>query len=115
MMTLSDLKTRIAEVLHRTDLGPDLGNFVSDATERINRRFGVSLVTPAADTDPLPAGDLLYLYAACQSGYEFLNDGDNAAAASDRFNNEVMTDRWSNTGATTDQFSGVAPVVRRGA
>jgi len=110
MTTATDIKNRIAQVMHRTDLGTQLDNFLNDALERINRDFGVSLVLPPTG-QPLPASDLLFLYAGLQAGYEYTNDGDNAIYAAKRYQEEVSWEGMTNTGKPTDQFAGEPPVI----
>jgi hypothetical protein len=112
-MTPAQMKARIAQVMHRDDLGDQMANFMADATEKINRKFGVALVLPA-DDKPLPAPDMLYLYAGLQAGFEFANDGDNAVFASDRFAQEAAAQFLTGNGSATDQFGGVAPVITSG-
>ena len=109
-MTPAEMKVRIAQVMHRNDLSAQMVNFLNDATERINRKFGVALVLPA-DDQPLPAPDTLYLYAALQSGYEFTNNGENAVFASQRFEQECRAQFMTGNGSGTDQFAGVTPAV----
>jgi hypothetical protein len=113
-MTPAQMKTRIAEVMHRNDLTGQMANFMADAMERINRKFGVALVLPA-DNEPLPAPDLLFLYAGLQAGYEFTNNGENAVFASDRFEQECRGQFLTGNGSATDQFAGVPPVITAGA
>jgi len=109
-MTPAEMKTRLAQTLHRSDLTGQMGNFMADAMERINRDFQVSLVLPS-DSMPLPAADLLFYYAALQSAFEYLNDGDNAMYAGKRYEQEVSWEGVSNTGKPTDQFSGLPPII----
>lgn len=110
-MTLQDLKDRIASVLHRSDLTNSIPNWIADATERINRRFGIALVSPAADTDPLPAPDLLYLYASLASGYEHLNNGDNARYYAERWELEADREVVLNPGGATDNYAAEPPAI----
>lgn len=110
-MTPAEMKTRIAQVMHRNDLAAQMDNFMYDANERINRRFGVALVLPA-DDQPLPAPDMLYLYGALQSGYEFVNNGDNAVFAAQRFDQECRAQFMTGNGSGTDQFAGVTPAIQ---
>jgi hypothetical protein len=109
-MTSAQMKARIAEVLHRNDLTAQMDNFMADAMERINRKFGVALVLPA-DDQPLPAPDMLFLYAGLQSAYEFTNNGENAVFASERFAQECRGQFLTGNGSATDQFAGVPPVI----
>jgi hypothetical protein len=110
-MTPAELKTRISQTLHRTDLGPQLDNFVADANERINRRFGVALTVPI-DTDPLPEGtDQLYLYAAITAAYEFLNNGDNARYYDQKWELEADRQNILQPGTATDNFATEFPFM----
>ena len=87
-MIFSDLSTRIAAILHRTDLAPQMVNFAADATDKINTRFTLSLTAPVAPADTntvLTDSPLLYLYASLESAYEFLNNGENAVYYADKF------------------------------
>jgi hypothetical protein len=110
-MTPAELKTRIAQIMHRSDLGPQLDNFVNDANERINRRFGVALTVPA-DADPLPTGtDQLYLYAAITAAYEFLNNGDNARYYDQKWELEADRQNVLQPGTVTDNFATDLPFM----
>lgn len=110
-MTPADLKTRIAQITHRNDLGPQLNNFIADANERINRRFGVALVVPA-DGDPLPAGtEQLYLFAAVTSAYEFLNNGDNARYYDQKWELEADRQNVLQPGTVTDNYAAEPPFI----
>jgi hypothetical protein len=110
-MTPADLKTRIAQITHRTDLGAQLDNFVNDANERINRRFGVSLTVPA-DADPFAEGIyLLYLFAALAAAYEHLNNGDNAAYYSNKWELEADRQNVLQPGTVTDNYATDLPYM----
>jgi hypothetical protein len=107
-MTLQDLKDRIAAILHRSDLTSQMDNFVSDAQLKIERRFGIRF----ASIDPIPdQTEMLFLYAALQSAYEYLNNGDNAVYYQDRF--ELESDRQNvlNPGTETDNYAAETPFV----
>ena len=107
-MTLQDLKDRIAAILHRNDLTPQMDNFVSDAQFKIERRFGVLL--PAID--PIPAQtELLFLYAGLESAYEHLNNGDNARYYFDKFELEADRQNVLNPGTITDNYAAEPPVI----
>jgi hypothetical protein len=110
MITIADLKTRIAQVMHRTDLTAQMDNFVADAFERVNRRFGTAFIK-GADTETLPAATLLFLWPAMQSANEFIRDSDAAMWAAEQF--DLEAGRQNVTGATsaTDQFAGEPPVI----
>jgi hypothetical protein len=104
-MTPAELKARIAQIMHRSDLGAQLPNFVNDANERINRRFGTTLTVPA-DADPLPTGtDQLYLFAALVAGYEFLNNGDNARYYDEKWELEADRQNILQPGTVTDNYA----------
>ena len=110
-MTLADLKARIASVMHRNDMTNNIPNRIADATERINRRFGIALVNPVVDADPLPAPDLLYLYASLVSGYEHLNNGDNARYYAERWELEADREVVLNPGGVTDNYAAEPPAI----
>lgn len=108
-MNIADLKLRIAQIAHRTDLGPQLDNFIADALDRINRRFGVALALPSG-TDPLPEGtDLLWLYASLVSCYTFLNNGDNARSYDAAWELEADRQNVLNPGTVLDNYEAAAP------
>lgn len=97
--------------MHRTDLGAQLPNFVNDANERINRRFGTALTVPV-DTDPLPTGtDQLYLFAALASGYEYLNNGDNAKYYDGKWELEADRQNVLQPGTATDNYATEFPYM----
>ena len=110
-MLISELKTRIAQVMHRTDLTPQMGNFVADAYERVNRRFGTSFAV-GADTDALPAPDLLFLWPALQSANEFIRNGDDAVWAGQQFVNEANQQNITGGDSTVNPYpEGEPPVI----
>lgn len=110
-MTVTELKARIAQTLHRPDMATQIPNFISDAQERINRRFGVALAVPA-DADPLPDGTgLLYFYAAMQGANEFLNNGDNARYYSELWELEADRQNVLNPGTVTDSYATEPPFI----
>ena len=109
-MTADEITTRIAQILHRSDLGPQMANFVSDANERINRRFGTAFVVPVG-TAPLPAGDLLYLYAALVSANLFLNNGDNARTFEQAWELECDRQNVLSPGGTVDAYTTEPPFI----
>lgn len=101
-MTYTELEAQIISVMHRSDLAGTVHQFVSDAVRRIERRFGMELDT----TDPtIPAGveDLL-LFAGLTSGYESLNDGDNASYYNSRFELEADRQNITNPGGFLDLY-----------
>jgi len=107
-MTLQDLKDRIAAILHRSDLTPQMDNFIADAQQRIERRFGI--VLPAID--PIPAGtETLFLTASLQSGYEHLNNGDNAGYYNQRWELEADRQNVLNPGTVTDNYAAEPPAI----
>lgn len=107
-MTLAQLKTRIADILHRTDLSAQMDNFIDDARLKIERRFGVVL----AAIDPIPAGtENLFIYSALQSAYEHLNNGDNAIYCHERFELEADRQNVLNPGTITDNYATEPPVM----
>jgi hypothetical protein len=80
-MNYTELIERMASLSHRNDLGSQMPFFVSDANEKINRRFNLGLESPSptvVTNAVLTTWPLLYLYSAMQSLYEHLNNGDNA-------------------------------------
>jgi len=106
-MNYLELKQRIAGILHRSDLATQLPLFIEDARERINRRFGLELVALSGDTDTndvLTNFPLLYVYAACQSAYEYLNNGNNAVYMSDSWEKECDRQNVTNGGTATDNY-----------
>lgn len=110
-MTPAELKTRVAQTLHRSDLTLQINNFVLDAQERINRRFGVALALPA-DNDQLPEGTaLIYFYATLQGAHEFLNNGDNARYYAQAWELEADRQNVLSPGTATDQFAAAPPVI----
>ena len=108
-MTPEELKTRISQILHRTDLTAQMDNFVADANERINRRFGTALVvTPGG---ALAAGDLLYLYAALASAHSFLNNGDNTKFYQDIWELECDRQNVCAPGSPVDNYALEKPFI----
>ena len=110
-MTLNDLITRIEQTTHRTDLASLVPTWAADATERINRRFGVNLVL----ADPLPAPDLIYFYATMQAAYEYLNNGENAQTYSTKWELECDRQNVLNPGSALDNYASAPPYIMKGA
>ena len=113
-MNYTELEARLAGIAHRTDLTTTIPLFVADATERINRRFGLQLVSPVADTDTndvLTNFPLLYIYAAAQSMFEYLNNGDNAIYYNGLWEVETNRQNISNPNTVTDQYTADNPPV----
>jgi hypothetical protein len=107
-MTLQEIKNRIASILHRSDLSAQMDNFISDARLKIERRYGVALTA----IDPIPAQtEMLFLYAALQSAYEHLNNGDNATYYHDRFELEADRQNVLNPGSITDNYAAEPPYI----
>jgi hypothetical protein len=100
-MTLQDLKDRIAAILHRSDLTTQMDDFIGDAQQKIERRFGITL----ASIDPIPTGtETLFLLSSLQSAYEYLNNGDNAVYYHERFELEADRQNVLNPGTVTDPY-----------
>lgn len=110
-MTPAELKSRVAQTLHRTDLTAQITNFLADAQERINRRFGTELTVPADDV-PFPDGTpLLYFYATLQGAYEFLNNGDNARYYAQAWELEGDRQNVLQPGTVTDNYAAEPPFI----
>ena len=93
-MNNQQLKQRLAGISHRSDLTNQLPLFVQDATERINRRFNLTLPELVSDLDTnavLTQFPLLYVYSASSSMFEYLNNGENAMYYDNKW--EVECDR----------------------
>jgi len=89
-----------------------MANFVEDARLKLNRRFGLTLVPLVADTDTNPVlteFPLLYLYAAVQSGFEYLNNGNNAQYIFDKWEIECDRQNILNPYSVTDHYTADAP------
>ena len=107
-MTFTELAAAIAQNLHRTDLTSVIPQFISNANERINRRFGVALT----DSGDIPEGTyLLYYYAALQAANEYLNNGDNARYYADRWELEADRQNVLSPGTVTDNYAADLPVI----
>jgi len=101
-MTYDQLIARIAQVTHRSDLGPQMANFVQLATEQIEARLTVFLDPPSPTVTNfiLETQPALYLYAALVSAYEFINEGDQATYYHTRWLDEV--DRYYVTSTSSN-------------
>ena len=107
-MTFAELQTKIAQTLHRTDMTSVIPQFIDDANERINRRFGVALTV---GTD-IPAGtQLLYFYAAMQAANEYLNNGDNARYYAEAWELEGDRQNVLQPGTVTDNYAAEPPFI----
>ena len=107
-MTLTELETKIAQTLHRTDMAAVIPGFIADANERINRRFGVALTVAADIPDDL---QLLYFYAAMQAANEHLNNGDNARYYSEAWELEADRQNVLQPGTVTDNYADEPPFI----
>ena len=107
-MDYNELIARMAAISHRSDLTGQMQNFVNDANEKINRRFGLVLVAPspsATTNDVLTSFPLLYLYSGLNSLYDYLDNTGTAQYYDAKFNQEcnqqnvtspaTVTDRWT--------------------
>ena len=113
-MNISGLKTQIAQILHRTDLSAQMDNFISDASERINRRFGIALPLPVDPDSFAPGVYQLYLFGSLVSAHEFLNNGDNAKYYDDKWELEADRQNVLSPNSVLDPYAGTFPVVTRG-
>jgi hypothetical protein len=110
-MTANELITRVAQIMHRADLGAQLPNWVADATRRINRRFGIELPVPV-NGDVLPVGtEDLFLWAALTQGYEHLNNGDNAKYYDQKWELEADRQNVLSPGSVTDNYAAAPPFI----
>lgn len=108
------LKQRLAGISHRSDLTNQLPLFVQDATERINRRFNLTLPNLVSDQDTndvLTQFPLLYVYSASSSMFEYLNNGENAMYYDNKW--EVECDRQNvlSPYTATDKYTATNPPV----
>jgi len=65
-MNYGELKAQVEAWSQRSDLGPKMGEFVQNASQRLGRRFGVMPAPLVADSDTnslLTTHSNLYLYA----------------------------------------------------
>lgn len=103
-MDFTGLSAEVLGISHRSDLADQVDNFALHATERINRRLGLSLTSPASGTDTndiLTNWPLLYIYATLAALYEFINEGDNVRYYNGRFVEEIDAQNITSTAATT--------------
>ena len=113
-MNYADLKTRLSMTCHRVFKDTEYFSFTADATERINRRLNLQLVTPVADADTnevLTAYPLLYVYAALIAAYEHLNNGDNATYYEQAWQEECAGQNITQA-ASTDPYATEPPVMK---
>lgn len=110
-MTPTELKARIADITHKSNLTNQMDNFLADALAKVNERFGVALTQPNNNTDYPTGTDLLFLYAALVSAYEYLHNGDAAVYYADKF--ELWADRINvlNPGSDVDNYSSECPYI----
>jgi hypothetical protein len=113
-MNFSELKTRVLQISHRGDLAAQVVNFAADATERISRRFNVTLTPLVADADTnevLTSFPLLYIYATLQALFEYTNNGDNAGYYSSAWETECDRQNVLHPGTCLDPYSATNPLV----
>ena len=111
-MNYTELEARLAGIAHRTDLTTTIPLFVADANERINRRFGLTLVSPDTTNptnDVLTNFPLLYIYAAAQSMFEYLNNGQNAQYYNGLWELECDRQNVLNPYTVTDHYTADNP------
>lgn len=116
-MNYGELKTRLAQIAHRSDLSSQMENFTQDATEKINRRFGLALAPLVEDSDAndvIKNWPLLYLYAALQSLNEFVNNGDNATYFGTLWENEANRQNITGASSATDGWNSEPPQITAG-
>ena len=100
-MNRGQLKQRLIDESHRTDLATMLDQFVNDAEQKINHRFSLELST-SADTDInyiLRDHYLLYLYPAMRSLNLHIKDVDEALRWNELWRQEASEMNINNLGA----------------
>ena len=115
-MDYTSLTANLAQIAHRSDLTAQMPGFVAAATEKINRRFNLVLVSPAAGTDTndvLTQFPLLYVYAALVSLYEFLDNTGSAQYYAAQFNDQADLQNITQVDTVTDPWTvdGVPPAI----
>ena len=91
-MIFSELRAEVVQVAKRGDRSQYVVDYAAHATEQINRRLGLALVSPVADDDTneiLADWPLLYIYACLAALYEDINEGDNVRYYNGRFTEEI--------------------------
>ena len=110
------LKALVAAWLHRSDLtATQIPNFILAATERINRRFNLSLANLVDDTDTndvLTSFPMIYAYAAVEEGYIYMHNGDAATTYADRWEKECDRANVLQSGTALDEFGTETPYMR---
>jgi hypothetical protein len=102
-MDFTGLSAEVLSISHRSDLAAQVDNFALHATERINRRLGLDLVSPASGTDTndiLTNWPLLYIYGTLVALYEYINEGDNVRHYRQAFMQEIDGQNITSTAAT---------------
>ena len=110
-MNYQGMILRLAQTAHRNDLSAQMPNFMNDATERINRRLTLALTLDTTQPDStnsvLTDQPMLYYYAGLQSLYEFVNEGDNAMTANERYEDEISRYNVTSTAIHTPIIMGI--------
>lgn len=87
-MDYGTLQNRVASWLHRSDLSGEIPDFIDQARQRINRRFGTEYPQLVNTTDTNASltehGDM-WLFASLVEGYTFLHNGAAAEAFDGRY------------------------------
>jgi hypothetical protein len=107
-MTYEELIARIAAITHRSDLTPQMQDFVNASNEQINTRLHMDLIAPepGVSNTLLEAQPLLYLYSALVSAYEFINEGDLAGHYQQRFTGQIDEYNITSVDATDEYVMG---------
>ena len=92
-MNNGELKTKLLNWSHRSDLASEVQGFINGATERINQRFGTKYNAMSADADSNQTladhGETLYFYAAARELNVYIQDMDTAARFDELFDKEA--------------------------
>ena len=110
-MNYGELKSQIATWAHRNDFTAVIPSFVEQVTQRLNRRFGITLTPLVNDVDTnliLDNNPTLYLYGCLRQGAIYTHDQPATEAYNALYNIEV--DRMNITYAA-EEWNTTPPVV----
>ncbi len=113
-MTYDQLASRVAAVIHRQDLASLMPSWAQDATDRINRRFGLQLAAPdnsMTSNAVLSGWGDLYLFACLVSAYEHLSNPGQAQYYEQRFMAEADRQNITAASSATDPYTTEPPVI----
>ena len=112
MKTRGQVRTQIAQWMHRSDLSGNVDEFIDNVTTRLQRRLGISLdpMNGLNDTNMISMYNPdVYLYGALREAAIFTGDRDATADYNGLYEKEIVN---LNINYNGDEWENSVPYVR---